>query len=116
LMVTLIMEKIQSCQDLCRFSRSGSDFLDIRSHRAGPGDCYFWSTHAGAELDLLVFEAGRRIGYEIKHTDTPRMTRSLRIAQTDLKIDDLYVVYPGSEQFPLDDRVHAAGLQVLVLE
>jgi len=74
----------------------------------------FWSTHAGAELDLLVFEAGRRIGYEIKHTDAPRMTRSLRIAQTDLKIDDLYVVYPGSEQFPLDDRIHAAGLQGLV--
>jgi hypothetical protein len=42
------------------------------------------------------------------------MTKSLRIAQTDLKIDDLYVVYPGSEQFPLDDRVHAAGLQILV--
>jgi hypothetical protein len=86
----------------------------IRSHRAGPGDCYFWSTHAGAELDLLIFEAGRRIGYEIKHTDAPRMTRSLGIAQTDLKIDDLYVVYPGSERFPLDDRIHAAGLQGLV--
>jgi hypothetical protein len=86
----------------------------IRSHRAGPGDCYFWSTHAGAELDLLVFESGRRIGYEIKHTDAPRMTRSLGIAQTDLKIDDLYVVYPGSERFPLDDRIHAAGLQSLV--
>jgi predicted AAA+ superfamily ATPase len=86
----------------------------IRSHKAGPGDCYFWSTHAGAELDLLVFESGRRIGYEIKHTDAPRMTRSLGIAQTDLKIDDLYVVYPGSEQFPLDDRIYAAGLQGLV--
>lgn len=69
-----------------------------------------------AELDLLAFEAGRRIGYEIKHTDAPRMTRSLRIVQTDLNIDDLYVVYPGSEQFPLDDQVNAAGLQVLVRE
>jgi hypothetical protein len=42
------------------------------------------------------------------------MTRSLGIAQTDLIIDDLYVVYPVSEQFPLDDRIHAAGLQGLV--
>lgn len=86
----------------------------IRSHRAEGADCYFWSTHAGAELDLLVFEGGRRIGYEIKHTDAPRMTRSLRNAQKDLQIDDLYVVYPGSEQFPLENRIHAAGLQTLV--
>jgi len=88
----------------------------IRHHRAGPGDCYFWSTHAGAELDLLVFDAGKRIGYEIKHTDSPRLTRSLRIAQQDLKIDELYVVYPGAERFPLDDRVGAIGLEMLVQE
>lgn len=86
----------------------------IRFYRADAGDCYFWSTHAGAELDLLVFEAGRRVGFEIKHTDSPRMTRSLRIAQSDIKLDALYVVYPGTEQFPLDERVQAVGLQVLV--
>lgn len=86
----------------------------IRFHQADAGDCYFWSTHAGAELDLLIFEADRRVGFEIKHTDSPRMTRSLRIAQRDIKLDALHVVYPGTEQFPLDERVQAVGLQVLV--
>ena len=88
----------------------------IRFYQAGPGDCYFWSTHSGAELDLLVFESGRRVGFEIKHTDSPRMTRSLRIAQADLNLDALYVVYPGTEQFPLDEKTQAVGLQVLVYE
>lgn len=49
----------------------------IRFHQVDPGECYFWSTHSGAELDLLVFESGKRIGYEIKHTDSPRMTKYL---------------------------------------
>ena len=86
----------------------------IRFVQAGPGDCYFWSTHAGAELDLLVFEAGRRVGFEIKHTDSPRMTKSLRVAQADLKLDAVHVVYPGTEQFPLDEKVQAVGLQALM--
>ena len=83
----------------------------IRLAQAGPGDCYFWSTHAGAELDLLVFDSSnKRIGYEIKHTDSPRMTKSLRVALTDLKLDAAYVVYPGAEKFPLDEKVQAVGL------
>ncbi|MDD5476504.1 MAG: ATP-binding protein [Syntrophales bacterium] len=86
----------------------------IGLHRAGPGNCYFWATHGGAELDLLIFDRGRRVGYEIKHTDSPRMTRSLAIAQRDLTIDEMYVVYPGSEMFPLDERVQAVGLETLV--
>jgi uncharacterized protein len=86
----------------------------IRFYQAGPGDCYFWSTHSGAELDLLVFDAGRRVGFEIKHTDSPRITKSLYIALTDLKLDVLYVVYPGTEHFPLGEKIQAVGLQVLV--
>jgi len=83
----------------------------IRFTQTDPGDCYFWSAHAGAELDLLVFESSKRIGYEIKHTDSPRMTKSLRVALTDLKLDAAYVVYPGTEQFPLDEKVQAVGLR-----
>ncbi len=86
----------------------------IGLYGVGPGECYFWATHGGAELDLLIFERGRRVGYEIKHTDSPRMTRSLGIAQKDLKTDEMYVVFPGSETFPLDERVQAVGLETLV--
>ena len=72
--------------------------------------CYYWATHRGAELDLLVFDGGRRIGFEFKRTSAPGMTRSMHSALSDLKLDRLFVVYPGDARFPLHDRVEAIGL------
>lgn len=88
----------------------------IRQYRADQGECYFWSSYGRAELDLLIFHGSRRIGLEIKHTDAPKITRSLRMAQEDLKIDELYIVYPGKERFPLDRGIQAAGLETLINE
>lgn len=85
----------------------------IRLFETGPGECYFWSAHGRAELDLLLFRGAKRMGFEVKHTDSPRLTRSLRIARQDLKIEELFIVYPGSERFPLDDGVQAVGLAIL---
>ena len=59
------------------------------------GEAYFWATHQGAELDLLLFKGGRRIGVEIKRTDAPTLTPSMRIACKDLKLDQLLIAYPG---------------------
>ncbi|OGA11612.1 MAG: hypothetical protein A3H33_15900, partial [Betaproteobacteria bacterium RIFCSPLOWO2_02_FULL_65_20] len=61
-----------------------------------PDDAYYWATHNGAELDLLLFKAGRRIGVECKRADAPTLTPSMRIALSDLKLDELRVVYPGT--------------------
>lgn len=72
--------------------------------------CYYWATHRGAELDLLAFDGGRRIGFEFKRTSAPAMTRSMHSALSDLKLDRLFVVYPGDARFPLHDRVEAVGL------
>jgi len=66
-----------------------------------PRQAYFWATHAGAELDLLIFIQGKRIGIEIKYTDTPSTTRSMRIAMDNLKLDHLYIVHPGSGRYEL---------------
>jgi predicted AAA+ superfamily ATPase len=88
----------------------------IRHYDADPGDCYFWSVYGRAELDLLIFDGSRRIGLEIKHTDTPKITHSLRMAQDNLKIDELFIVYPGTERFPLDQGVYAAGLETFLDE
>ena len=82
----------------------------IRHHRADPEETYFWATHNQAELDLLILKDGKRIGYEVKYTDAPRVTKSMRIAQEDLHLDELHVVFPGKERFPLDDRIDAVGL------
>ena len=72
--------------------------------------CCYWATQQGAELDLLVFEGGRRIGFEFKRTSAPRFTRSMRSALDDLRLERLYVVFPGRSRFPLEKRVEAVGL------
>ena len=66
---------------------------------------YFWATHGGAELDLLVMRGGRRYGFECKLSDAPGTTRSMRVALADLELEHLWVVYPGHEAYPLDDRI-----------
>lgn len=68
-------------------------------------EAYFWGTHSGAELDLLLISHGRRIGVEIKRMDAPRLTPSMRIAMEDLKLERLTVVYPGMKRYPLAEGV-----------
>ena len=70
-------------------------------------DPCFWATHAGAELDLLVTRNGKRYGFEIKFSEAPRTTRSMRVAISDLRLERLFVVYPGEEAFALDSRIEA---------
>jgi predicted AAA+ superfamily ATPase len=79
-----------------------------------PDDAYFWATHSGAEIDLLLFKGARRIGIECKRADAPRLTPSMRIALEDLKLDRLLVVYPGERRYPLGKRVEVMPLAELV--
>jgi predicted AAA+ superfamily ATPase len=80
-----------------------------------PEQAYYWATHQGAELDLLLFRRGKRIGVECKRADAPTLTPSMRIALKDLKLDKLIVVYPGERSYPLADRVEVVPLADLVL-
>ncbi len=66
---------------------------------AGERNAFYWRTQAGAELDLLLFVRGRRIGVEVKYADAPAMTRSMHACIESLKLDRLYVVYPGLETY-----------------
>ncbi len=74
---------------------------------------YYWATQAGAELDLLVFENGKKIGFEIKYTETPKIIRSMRIALNDLKLDRLFVIYPGDKDFFLNEMIYVIALKNL---
>lgn len=76
----------------------------------GVRNAYFWATHAGAELDLILFEGGRRVGFEVKYTDAPRTTRSMRSAIDSLSLDELNVVYPGTESYFLDEKIRAVAI------
>ena len=76
----------------------------------GSSHAYFWATHAGAELDLFLLHNGKRIGVEIKYSDGPSTIRSMRQALEDLSLDNLYVVYPGKEDYPLDKNIIVTSL------
>ena len=78
--------------------------LDTRS-------AYFWATHGGAELDLMVTVRGKRYGFEFKHSDAPSTTRSMRTAIADLSLEHLWVVYPGTEKYALDSAITALPIR-----
>ena len=88
---------------------------------ARPDAAYFWATHTGAELDLLLIRRGRRYGVEVKFQDAPRITPSMRIALSDLRLQHLSVLYPGDHRYSLERRITvvplaelAAGAQVVM--
>ena len=68
-------------------------------------DAYFWATHGGAELDLFLMVRGRRYGFEFKYSDAPDRTRSMLTAVEDLRLDRLYVIYPGTSSYALDRTI-----------
>jgi predicted AAA+ superfamily ATPase len=68
----------------------------------------------GAELDLLLFKRGRRIGIECKRADAPVLTPSMRIAINDLKLDELTVVYPGKKRYMLAKKIEVVPLSEFV--
>lgn len=80
----------------------------------GDRDAYFWGTHSGAELDLLLFHRGRRLGIEFKFSDRPGTTKSMRVVLQDLALDHLYVVHPGEHTFALDATITAISLPRLL--
>lgn len=81
-----------------------------------PDEAYFWATYAGAELDLLLFKSGRRLGIEIKRADAPRLTPSMRSALTDLGLDRLLVVYPGERSYKLAENIEVIPVSRLAEE
>ncbi len=76
----------------------------------GERDAYYWRTHAGAELDLLMLRGGRRYGFEFKYGDAPQMTKSLHIALADLELERAWIVYPGSLRYAVHERVEVLPL------
>src|SRR5258706_1989546 len=79
-----------------------------------PDEAYYWATYSGAEIDLVLFKRGRRIGVECKRTDAPTLTPSMRTALDNLKLDELQVVYPGEKRYTLAKGVEVVPLAEMV--
>jgi len=76
----------------------------------GDRDAYFWATHGGAELDLMVTWRSRKFGFEFKYGDAPSMTKSMHTALRDLKLERLFVVHPGKDSYEMNDQTEAVAM------
>ncbi|MGA9261935.1 MAG: ATP-binding protein [Desulfobacterales bacterium] len=76
-------------------------------------EVFFWATHQGAEIDLIIRRGDALYGVECKRADTPRLTPSIRIALDDLKLKHVFIIYPGIQRFHLSSQVEAVPLQAL---
>ena len=74
---------------------------------ARPEQCFHWSTYSGAELDLLVISGDRRLGFEVKRAEAPRLTPSMRSAQETLGLTSLHVVHAGSTSYRMAPGITA---------
>jgi predicted AAA+ superfamily ATPase len=81
-----------------------------------PDETYFWATHSGAELDLLLIKDGQRIGVECKRMDAPKLTPSLRTSVSDLKLDHVFVVYPGEKRYEIAAKIEVIPLRTLAAQ
>jgi uncharacterized protein len=85
----------------------------LRALRLGPDEAFYWATHGGAEVNLLVFRGGRRFGFEFNYADAPRTTKSTHVAIDDLRLERLFVLYPGERSYVLNDRIDVLTLAEL---
>ncbi len=113
---------LPSRRDVENHPKSGASWegfiLDQLMQQLGtrPEECFFWRTHAGAELDLLVVRGRQRLGFEIKRTSAPAVTPSMRSALHDLKLDALTVIHAGDRSFPLAKGIRAMTWNAIVTD
>jgi predicted AAA+ superfamily ATPase len=113
---------IKTTEDLSKHPKVGASWegfvLNELLARLGARteECFFWASHTGLELDLLVVRGRRRLGFEIKRTSSPKVTRSLRGAVEDLHPDRVDVIHAGDDTFPLAKGMRAVALDRLLAD
>ncbi len=109
---------IQSSRDLLSHIKAGASWegfaLEQILSLTGDRKAWFWGTHSGAEIDLLIDPEGINLGFEFKLTENIRTTKSMRIALEDLGLSKLYLVHPGERTFKLDERITALSISDIV--
>ena len=75
-----------------------------------PSQAYFWATHSGAEIDLVFPYKGSKFGVEVKFNEAPKITASMRSARKELRLDHLWIIYPGKESYPVAEKISVCSL------
>lgn len=103
------LQGISSATDLLTHPKMGASWEGFALEQVltalRPFDAFFYAVHSGAELDLFLPTAGRRLGIEFKRQDAPKITRSMRVAIADLQLEELWIVYPGTREVALEPGV-----------
>jgi predicted AAA+ superfamily ATPase len=109
---------IRSGKELLEHPKSGASWegyvIDEVLRTVEPDEVYFWGTHGGAEIDLVLHKHGRMFGVECKRLDAPRLTPSMRIALSDLGLKRIIVIYPGVKRYSLDKKVEVVPVEQIV--
>jgi len=92
------------------FSWEGFALDEVIRMTSAHHDAFFYKTHSGAELDLLIIRGGKSYGFEFKYGDAPQTTKSMHIVTEDLKLTQLFVIYPGRHAYPLAEKIEAVPL------
>ncbi len=110
------LQNIRSLRELQAHPKLGASWEGLalehilRVLRVEPGEAYYWATHSGAEVDLMILRGERRWGFEFKYADAPRATPSMRVAMEDLGLQRLSVIYPGEKNYALDEKIEVVAL------
>ncbi len=74
---------------------------------------FFWALHTGAELDLLIVRGRERLGFEVKLTDSPKVTPSMHSALQALGLKRIDVLCRGEHVFSMGEQIRAVPVQFL---
>ncbi len=108
--------KIETLKDLEAHPKLGASWEGfvvgevIRHLKVEKDSCFFWATHAGADLDLFINRGKDRLGIEVKRTSSPSITPSMRSALEDLNLKHLYVIHAGEHSFPMSENIKAVAI------
>jgi hypothetical protein len=114
--------RLTSQNDLDGYPRVGASWEGFIIHqviqhlRVHENERFFWATHAGAELDLLIVRGRKRWGFEVKRTSSPTITPSMRTALADLKLQKLFVIHAGQHTFDMAKNIRAIAISHLLDE
>jgi predicted AAA+ superfamily ATPase len=78
-----------------------------------PTGAYFWAAHSGAELDLFIPHRGHRFGIDFKFSEAPKVPKSLHAAMESLRLDHLWLVYPGVHEYRVQEHITVIPLMHL---
>lgn len=95
------------------FSWEGFAIEQILSWTGAWEQAFFYQTHGGAELDLLLELGGKKYGFEFKYQDRPRSSKSMHQVMIDLELTHLWVVYPGEYIYSLTNDITVMPLSKL---